>query len=424
MLGSYLGRSTGAGALSIWTHYLNDIEYVDWHDGSYSGPAFKLGSGVTGFQVLDATSKRNLVVVGGECPTVGLAGGYTQGGGHSALSTSFGLGADQTLSFDVVTASGDVVTASQSQNSDLYWALSGGGAGNWGVVLSVTVKAYQDSTVGGGHVAFASQGPNTTVDKFFDAVTQFHAKLPDMLDAGASVIYQMTAQSFAIQPITAFNQTADDVRSILAPFISSLDSLGIPYTTNFTEFHSYYDHYNTYMGPLPYGNLGVDTFSYGGRLIPRSVLTSNTSVSDFGQAIRSISEQGVVVVGNAIDVSSTSEKPKPSNAVFQPWRDAAITLQIGVLLNESASISSQTQGQMAITNDFMPQLERITPGSGAYENEANFRQDNWQSTFFGSNYGQLESIKQHWDPESLFYVLKGVGSDAWSVSDDGRMCRQ
>ena len=44
---------------------------------------------------------QGLTVVSGECATVGLAGGFTQGGGHSALSTSFGLGADQTLSFEV-----------------------------------------------------------------------------------------------------------------------------------------------------------------------------------------------------------------------------------------------------------------------------------------------------------------------------------
>ena len=54
---------------------------------------------------------------------VGVPGGYTQGGGHSALSTSFGLAADQTLEWEVVTAGGKLVTASRTQNADLYWAL-------------------------------------------------------------------------------------------------------------------------------------------------------------------------------------------------------------------------------------------------------------------------------------------------------------
>ena len=45
----------------------------------------KMGAGVQGFEAYAAADKAGLAVVGGECPTVGLAGGYTQGGGHSAL---------------------------------------------------------------------------------------------------------------------------------------------------------------------------------------------------------------------------------------------------------------------------------------------------------------------------------------------------
>jgi hypothetical protein len=79
--------------------------------------------------------------------------------------------------------------------------------------------------------------------------------------------------------------------------------------------------------------------------------------------------------------------------------------------------------QFQITDEFMPLLEAATPGSGAYENEADFRQPNWQETFFGSNYNRLQEIKSEWDPDSFFYVLKGVGSENWTVSESGRMCK-
>jgi FAD/FMN-containing dehydrogenase len=82
-----------------------------------------MGAGVQGYEAMAAAATQGLVGVGGECSTVGVAGGYTQGGGHSALSTSFGLGADQTLEWEVVTASGKLVTASRTENEDLYWAL-------------------------------------------------------------------------------------------------------------------------------------------------------------------------------------------------------------------------------------------------------------------------------------------------------------
>lgn len=119
----YLGRSTGAGALGVWTHHLKDITPVQWNASDYSGVALKVGSGVQGYELLTAANALGRVAITGECPTVGVAGGYTQNGGHSALSTNFGLGADQTLAFEVVTASGEVVTASKTENSDLYWAL-------------------------------------------------------------------------------------------------------------------------------------------------------------------------------------------------------------------------------------------------------------------------------------------------------------
>ncbi|OKL63059.1 hypothetical protein UA08_01912 [Talaromyces atroroseus] len=412
----YFGRSTGAGALSVWTHSLNDIQYLDWADSSYTGPAFKLGSGVLGYEVLDAASAKQLVVVGGECPTVGLAGGYTQGGGHSALSTAFGLGADQTLEFEVVTAAGELVTASRTENTDLYWALSGGGAGNWGVVVSLTVKAHPDSTVSGAALEFLAA--NTTADLFYEAVNHFHSLLPSMIDAGATVIYEMNSEAFIIHPVTAYNKSSAEVQSILSPFLSVLTNLSIPYAVSYSEFSGYYDHYNKYMGPLPYGNLDVGTYNYGGRLIPRAVLESEPATATLSATLRNLTENSVLVVGVGLDVSK--EQP---NAIFPEWRKASVTMQFGTPWNETAPWSQMIADQLRITNEFVPQLEAATPGGGTYENEADFRQPNWQETFFGSNYERLKEIKNKWDPESFFYVLKGVGSEVWHVSESGRMCK-
>ncbi|OJJ51527.1 hypothetical protein ASPZODRAFT_12348 [Penicilliopsis zonata CBS 506.65] len=412
----YLGRSTGAGALSVWMHHYNDIEYVDWSDPTYEGPAFKMGAGVMGYQVLDTVSPQGYVVVGGECPTVGLAGGYTQGGGHSALSTAFGLAADQTLSFEVVTAAGNVVNASRTENVDLYWALSGGGAGNYGVVVSLTVKAHSDATVSGASLEFTSS--NITTDVFFEAVERFHTLLPAMIDAGATVIYELDYDTFIIDPVTAFNQTEDDVKAILAPFLAELTSLGITYEVGYTQYDSYYDHYENYMGPLPYGNLDVSTYQYGGRLIPRQTLESDAA--NLTAALRNLTASGVLAVGVGLDVSDSADFP---NAVLPEWRRAAVTMQIGTLWNETAPWDEMIANQLQMTYDFVPQLEAVTPGAGAYENEANFRQLDWEDTFFSSSFGALAGVKAIWDPESFFYVLKGVGSEAWTVDESGRMCR-
>lgn len=412
----YLGRSTGAGALSVWTHHLNDIEYQDWSSPTYQGPAFKIGAGVVGYQILEAASAKGLVVVSGECPTVGLAGGYTQGGGHSALSTNFGLGADNTLEFEVVTAAGKLVTASRTENADLFWALSGGGAGNYGVVMSIVVKAHQDAPIAGAGLQFTAA--NITTDTFYEAVSQFHSLLPAMVDQGVTVIYQMTSSFFAINPVTAYNQTIDDVKAILSPFTSKLTELNINYQASFTAHDSYYDHYNKYMGPLPWGNLAVGSYQYGGRLIPRNALEQNSN--GIGSALRSLTQAGVIAVGVGMNVSAPVNV---SNAVFPALRNAAVTMQIGTRWNETAPWSEMIADQQKMTTEYVPQLEAVTPDSGCYQNEANFLQPNWKQTFFGSNYDRLLTVKRKWDPSSFFYALKAVGSDVWSVSESGRMCR-
>ncbi|CAG8896820.1 unnamed protein product [Penicillium egyptiacum] len=412
----YLGRSTGAGALSVWTHHLNDIEYKDWSSPTYQGPAFKVAAGVVGYQILEAASAKGLVVVTGECPTVGLAGGYTQGGGHSALSTKFGLGADNTLEFEVVTAAGKLVKASRSQNPDLFWALSGGGGGNYGVVVSIVVKAYKDAPIAGASLQFTAA--NITTDTFYEAVSQFHSLLPAMVDQGVTVIYQMTKSVFIINPITAYNQTTDDVKAILSPFTSALTKLNIQYKASISEHDSYYDHYNKYMGPLPWGNLAVGSYQYGGRLIPRKTLEQNSN--GMASALRNLTQAGVIAVGVGMNVSAPVNV---SNAVFPALRNAAVTMQIGTPWNETAPWSQKLADQHKMTTEYVPQLEAVTPDSGCYQNEANFLQPNWKQTFFGSNYHRLLAVKRKWDPSSFFYALKAVGSDAWSVSESGRMCR-
>lgn len=94
------GKSTGPGALSLWTHNLKDIEFKDWSDKHYTGKAVKMGAGVQGFEINKAAFDKGLQVVTGSCPTVGVAGGYSQGGGHSALTSAHGMAADQVRPHD------------------------------------------------------------------------------------------------------------------------------------------------------------------------------------------------------------------------------------------------------------------------------------------------------------------------------------
>ncbi|KAG4441556.1 hypothetical protein IFR05_002941 [Cadophora sp. M221] len=416
----FLGRSTGAGALSVWTRHLKGTEFKQFSDKYYTGSAVKVGAGIEGYEIVTAAAAEGLVVVGGECPTVGLAGGYTQGGGHSALSTNFGLAADQTLEFEVVTASGALVTASRTKNTDLYWALSGGGGGNYGIVVSMIVKTYPDAPVGGAGMQIGAA--YTTQDKFYQAVEEFHTLLPAMVDNGTMVVYYFTDTFFVINPVTAYNKTAADVKAILAPFVAILNGLGIPFAVSYTDSATYADHYERYMGPLPYGNIGVSEYQFGSRLVPRSVVEDRNP--PLQAVLRNVTEAGVMVVGVATDVSAPVKSGNISNAVLPAWRDALVHTYLTTSWNSSASAwDDMLRNQDLMTNEWMPQLEAVTPGSGAYMNEADYRQPDFQTVFFGANYAALLAIKKKWDPTSLFYATAGVGSEAWIVAKDGRMCR-
>jgi FAD/FMN-containing dehydrogenase len=91
------------------------------------------------------TQKHKLATTGGLVSTTGISG-LTLGGGVGWLMGRCGLVCDNTLSYDIVVASGDLITASADQNPDLFWALKEGG-GNFGVVTSITYRMYPVSSV-------------------------------------------------------------------------------------------------------------------------------------------------------------------------------------------------------------------------------------------------------------------------------------
>ncbi|KAI1824157.1 6-hydroxy-D-nicotine oxidase [Xylaria intraflava] len=407
----YMGRSTGAGGLAIWTHYLKDIELKDWSDAEYTGKAVKIGAGVEGHEILEAAAAAGLVAVTGECPTVGVAGGYVQNGGHSPLSSAFGLGADQTLEFEVVTADGELVIANPSERADLFWALSGSGAGNYGVVVSVTLKVHPDSVTSG--AGFAIQDPGVN---YSEVVDLWHAALPDILDAGIMATYYATNTTLVVYSLTGYNRTKEDISSALKPFINTLSNMNLELRPNYTSFASYHDHYSYYYGPLPAGHFGVAGATLiGGRFLLRSALP------DVGPAISGLlSKEGVMLVGQAVNIARFES---PTRAVIPQWRRAAVMSSYALPYDFSAPFSEMQARQDHITKNIMPKIEAVTPGAGAYINEADYQQNDWQHVFFGSSYEELLVVKEKYDPKALFWNSIAVGSEKWEVRKDGRMCQ-
>ncbi len=133
------GRSTGAGALSIWVHNLKSFEFLpEYSIGEYSGMAVRYGAGLESWELFNHMAKHNITVVSPGGSTVGALGGWLGYGGHSTITSFYGLGSDQALSLEVVTADGRLVTADPFTNKDLFYALRGGGLGAQDPILRDT----------------------------------------------------------------------------------------------------------------------------------------------------------------------------------------------------------------------------------------------------------------------------------------------
>jgi len=221
----YMGKSTGAGALAIWTHHIKDRSIIDYKSPAYKGKAMKIGAGVQAGEAQVTANAMGYVLVEGDCPTVGIAGGYTQGGGTSPLGSKFGLAADQVLEWEVVTASGALLTATPLINTDLYWALAGGGGGTYGVVLSMTVKLHHNMPTAGATLLFSE--PSAA---FWEVLQEFLFNMPAVLKVGASLYWQVLPGNMFYMPQSYLpGGTAVDLERLLQPTLQTLIKRNISY---------------------------------------------------------------------------------------------------------------------------------------------------------------------------------------------------
>ncbi|KAL4908689.1 hypothetical protein BDW74DRAFT_188589 [Aspergillus multicolor] len=424
----FSGKSGGAGSLSIWTHNLKGIRYIRNYQApgtDWNGAAFRLGAGVQAYEIYTAAQEHGLMVVGGE----GQVRGYILGGGHSPLSSIHGLAADQVLSMEVVTPDGKFVTTSFEENQELFWALRGGGGSTFGVVTSVTVKAYPTIPVTTSTFTF-STGGNITYESFWAGFRAYLDYFTINSDAGVYSYFFIIPSdgdfTFLMQPFVAPNKTLAETDAILAPWFNQLQNLGITLTPNTTHFDNFYD---GWLASFPLEVVEKTHVATGSRLFPRANFEDETLLNQTFEAIKASSDAGLTYI--AFNMAPTLERAgNPDNAVNPAWRNAVMHALSSVNWATNATTEEIKTARDEFTYKHMQRWRDVSPGSGAYLGESDRMEPDFQQAFYGSNYPRLSTLKQKLDPWNVFWAATAVGSEGWEVvtenglpTEDGRLCR-
>ncbi|CAI6232812.1 unnamed protein product [Periconia digitata] len=454
----YNGRNIGAHSLGIWVHNLKGTAYhANFQTSDYTGRAVAVGGGTQAADVYPIRTTYNTTIMLPGGSTVGVAGGYAQGGGHSSYSSIYGLTADNVLRIYAVTADGRFVTADSETNADLFWAFRGGGPGNFGIVTSMLIAAFPNTPSTSRSITFStlpsrpgSSAPSLDTETFWEGVKAYWGFCIAICEEGG-LGYNFirhgssggrTGLTFTTSISLPFHSSSE-TRDFLQPLLDQLDELGISSSAALSETSE-----EPASPPPPQDEPYASALGeqiHNTLLASRLFLTPNfatpSALSETNLAIRTFVEKGGYDFhGQNYNPSTATQAYSTQNAVLPAFRSAIMHAQ-GYLPSQHWDGTSpqlepaEQAAQHKRLQEFMQGWRDITPGSGSYVNEGDAQSALWKEEFFGGNYERLEGVKGKVDPWGVFWVLGGVGSDGWEVrggvgggrdglyTQDGVLCR-
>jgi len=315
---------------------------------------------------------------------------------------------DNVIEITIVTADGNHITANSCQNQDLFWALRGGGGGTWGVVTSVTYKTHPSTPFSGAFLTVNSTNADST-QNLVEEIIHLTPSLVDQGYGGYGTGSNDQVQLILFSPNVTVNQT-EATFFPLFEFAASQPGLSVQNQT--AAFPDLWTVYNLIWNNTD-GQVG-NPAEISSWLLPKDVVQTEDPGYLAGELLKTASFEYNVVTGgqvSRVDPESTGLNPV--------WRNSLIYTVVVATWQEGANETQIDAARQRLIQD-MKVIEGIAPDSGAYLNEASRYEFDWKKSFFGSHYDQLLSIKQKYDPNSLFLVYEGIGSDGW---DADLVCR-
>jgi FAD/FMN-containing dehydrogenase len=325
----------------------------------------------------------------GSCATVGVAGS-TLGGGLGLLARRFGLTCDLLLGAEVVTADGDIITASATEHPDLFWALRGGGGGNFGVVTRlgfrtcpvadpVTAFSLDWSTGGPGHVPIVSAWQEWA--PFVDE------RLTSTLLLGRGWAH---ANGLFLGPV-------EELPPLLAPIVRAVPPTGAS------------------MEPLPYIRAArrfaeVDETS---RYVRATTWPRRAFKHSSAFAYKALPDDAIKVVEDALaepgvsglvhlDALGGAVSRTPPDATAFVHRAARYSLQYQVDLDGSDGAAHA----IAWVRGLRSALAAYT--NGAYVNYIDSDIEDSGAAYYGANLARLRRVKATYDPQNVFHFPQSI----------------
>ena len=405
---SYGGYCSHAGVVL-------DSALLDKVDVYWSNETITMQAGVIWDKVYRALNGSEYAIVGGLCPTVGVVG-YTTGGGYNSLfSRSYGFASDNVLNFKVVTCNGTIVTASSSSNPDLFWALRGGGGGNFGYVLEMTHKIHRinQTNLPTGQLSFLNISWYNPKD-FAAVLRNWLVFLNEVANLDDRISFDVLIFTDAVNPFLmmygSFNGPQDALDASFDPWLSKDPKPNSYLVRNYTQFEMI---------------IATGAANYPFPAKERQHIVSAMALDITEAMIHVLVESQpntTFLMLQYVDIIYLHNTNKDKNTAW-PFADISFDIAPGFAWftaeDDSTAISVTESWLKRLWNAASPTSSIV----GAYLNYIDPYMDNWQTLYYRQHWQQLREIKGKWDPTWYFRFPQGIppnNSQSEASSSGGR----
>jgi FAD/FMN-containing dehydrogenase len=358
-----------------------------------------VGAGARLIDVYDGLAQHGRTVPAGSCPTVGIAG-LALGGGVGFASRKYGLTCDNLVEATVALADGRVVVANARAHPDLYWALRGGGGGNFGIVTRLIFRTHPIGQV----ATYAIEWPWSDAAKIVQAWQQLAPHAPD----GLFSVLNLSSAVGGRARITSAGQlfgSADRLRELVKPLANA--ATPTRFTVTSRSYLAAQEMWAGCSGTIaechlpPQGHLGRSTFkgksSFANKpLSPKGI---NAMIRQIEARISTGSGSGIILLdsyGGAIN-----RVPKQATAFVH--RDALFSMQYLAYWDPSAAAAPNL---LWLRNFYAAMRPYVSPF--AYQNYIDPDLGGGSDAYYGINLDRLIAVKRRYDPQNVFRSSQSI----------------